>query len=316
MNEQESSPSGRGLLLVVLAAGFWSTSGLFINWVADGSGISPWSLAFWRDLGTFSVLLAGLLLFKPALLRVRRRDLAWLAAMGAITIGSFHVLWNTSVLYAGVAVATVLQSNAPIFVILLAWLLWREPFTGRKIIAIVLAFIGTLFIARLDRLGGSQLNLVGVLAGMVGAINYSTLSLFGKKLTGSYSPWTVLTYAFGFGALLLLPFQWNQPLPWPLPGPVLAAYAGLIFVPTVTGFALYTTALRRLPAGVAAIVATLEIPFAAVTSYLALGETMDRWQGLGALLVVSGVVLVSDGRRRLAPSRSWQRIARSLARSR
>jgi drug/metabolite transporter (DMT)-like permease len=44
---------------------------------------------------------------------------------------------------------------------------------------------------------------------------------------------------------------------------------------------------------VAAIVATTEVPFAAVVSYLALGERLDAWQVLGAVLVIGGVILLS-----------------------
>jgi drug/metabolite transporter (DMT)-like permease len=88
MGEQAGS-KGIGLLLVVLATVCWSTSGLFISLIVSGSGISPWGLAFWRDLGTFTCLLVGMLLLgSRERLRVKRRDLPWLAAMGAISISA------------------------------------------------------------------------------------------------------------------------------------------------------------------------------------------------------------------------------------
>lgn len=190
----------QGILLVILATFCWGTSGLFISLVLHGSNVSPLGLAFWRDLSTFTCLFSGLALFRPKLLRVQRRDLPWLAVMGALSIGFFHVMWNMAVLINGVSVATVIQANAPIFVTLMAWLLWREPLTGRKISAVALAF---------------------------------------------------------------------------------------------SGFALYTTALQRLPASVAAIVATMEVPFAAIISYAALGERLEMGQVLGAVLVSSGVLWLS-----------------------
>jgi drug/metabolite transporter (DMT)-like permease len=259
-----------------------------------GSGISPWGLAFWRDLGTFSSLLVLVALFQPGIrLKVRRRDLPWLAAMGAISIGLFHVMWNTAVLLNGVSVATVIQANAPIFVTFMAWLLWREPLTWGKIGAIVLAFLGTVLISRLDGLGTTQVTLFGLLVALGAALAYGGFSLFGKKLVGDYSPWTILVYVFGFGALTLLPFQVGTAIPWPVPIPVLGFFAGLVLVSTISGFALYTTGLRRLQASIAAIVATTEVPFASFVSYVALGERLDGWQILGAILVVGGVLLLS-----------------------
>jgi len=245
-------------------------------------------------LGTFTCLLVGMIVLgSGSELRVKRRDLPWLAAMGTISIGLFHVMWNMAVLINGVSVATVIQANAPIFVTVMAWLLWREPLTRRKIIAIALAFVGTVLISRLDGLGTTQITLFGLVIALAAAFAYGGFSLFGKKLAGDYSSWTILLYAFGFGALILLPFQIRVAIPWPLPPQVVGYYVALIFLSTISGFALYTNGLRRLQASVAAIVATTEVPFAAAVSYIALGERLDGWQILGTVLIVSGVVLLS-----------------------
>jgi drug/metabolite transporter, DME family len=286
---------GQGLILVALATAFWATSGLFINRIVSQSDVSPLGLAFWRDLATFICLLVGVALFRPKLLRVAWRDLPWLAAMGSVSIGFFHALWNVSILSNGVSVATVLQSNAPVFVAVMAWFLWREPLTARKIGAVGLALAGTVLISRLDGFGGEQITLYGLLIGLATAVTYGSFSLFGKKLTGSYDPWTILVYVFGFATLALLPFQLasGAAVPWPVPVTALGFFAALVLLTTIGGFALYTSGLRRLQAGVAAIVATLEVPLAAVMSYIALGERLDGWQLLGALLVVSGVILLT-----------------------
>jgi drug/metabolite transporter, DME family len=284
-----------GVILVALATTLWATSGLFINRIVAVSAISPLGLAFWRDLATFICLAVGVALVRPRLLRVAWRDLPWLAAMGSISIGFFHALWNVSVLTNGVSVATVVQSNAPVFVAVMAWLLWREALTGRKIGAIFLALAGTVLISRLDGFGGEQITLVGLLIGLATAVTYGAFSLFGKKLTGSYDPWTILVYVFGFATLALLPFQLasGAPLPWPVPATALAAFVSLVLLTTIGGFALYTAGLKRLQASVAAIVATLEVPLAALMSYFLLGERLDGWQLLGAVLVVSGVILLT-----------------------
>jgi DME family drug/metabolite transporter len=283
-----------GLLLVVLATACWSTSGLFVSLVVKGSGISPWGLAFWRDLGTFTCLLVGMLLLSPhQRLRVKRRDLPWLAATGAISIGLFHVLWNMAVLINGVSVSTVIQANAPVFVTVMAWLLWREPLTWRKFTAIGLALVGTLLISRLDGLGATQVTLFGLLIALGAAFAYGGFSLFGKKLVGDYTSWTILLYAFGFGALVLLPFQIRTAIPWPFSLRLFGSYTALVLLSTISGFAFYITGLRRLQASVAAIIATIEVPFAAIISYVILLERLGRWQILGAVLVVSGVMLLT-----------------------
>jgi drug/metabolite transporter, DME family len=282
-----------GFILVVLATLSWSTSGIFINWVVGDGNFTAVSLAFWRDLTTFLVLFGGIALIKPGLLRVAKRDLPWLAVMGMVSIGSFHVLWNMNVLVNGAAIATVLQSNAPIFVTLIAWMVWREPLSWRKITAIILAVLGTVLISRLDQLGGMHLTVNGIVVGLLSAITYGTFSIFGKRLSGTYNMWTILVYVFGFATLTLLPFQIGSSLPWPLPLEAGISFAVLILIPTIGGFGLYTLALKRLQASVAAITATTEVPFAAVLAFFLLSERLDVWQIMGALLVIGGVILLS-----------------------
>lgn len=293
------------LLMVVIAAGLWASSGLWVGMAVTRSSISPAALAFWRDAATFVVLLTGLAVWRPGLLRVQRRDLPALAGMGVFSIGIFHVLWNLSVLADGIALATVLQYLSTILVPLAAWVLWREPLTRRLVIAGALALAGILLMAGLSgaEAGGTvQLTTQGILIGIVSACGYGSMSLFGKSLTGRYNPWTVLTYAFGFGAFTLLIWQLATGGPTPLPRPAWPPFAALVFLPTVSGFGLYTIALRRLRAGVAAIAAATEMLFAAILAYAFAGERLGLGQIAGALLIVGGVVLLAmAGNARVRP---------------
>jgi drug/metabolite transporter, DME family len=287
-----------GFGLVILATAFWSTAGLFITVTVEGSTITPLGLAFWRVFSTFLCLFAALLIVRPRLLRVARGDLPWLIGMGALAVGIFQVLWILAVLMNGVSVSTVLQCNAPVFVTLMAWVIWREPLTWRKWAAIGLAFAGTLLIARPTTAGSIHITLIGLLISLGSAFAYGAITLFTKKLTGRYNPWTILAYSFGFAALALLPFQFGRPLPQQITPQAWGAFIGLVLLTTIGGYTSYALGLRHLQASVASIVAMTEVPFAALIGYFFLGERMDAVQILGALTVVSGVVLLSLGSKR------------------
>jgi len=276
--------------LVILATAFWATGGIFITQVIRGSNLSPTNLAFWRDLSTFTVLFTSIAIFRRDLLKVMKRDLPWLIGMGIFSIGLFHVLWNTSVITNGMAIATVIQCNAPIFVTIMARLIWKEPLAPFKILAIVLSTLGTILIVNLEGFDGAKLTAVGIVVGLASAFAYGSVSLFGKKLSGDYSPWTILTYAFGIGTLTLLPFQLASPSASLMP--VIGSFAKLIFITTLSGYLLYFIGLRNLPASVASILSTSEVPFAALMAYLFMQEEMTGWQMVGAMLVVVGVILV------------------------
>jgi drug/metabolite transporter, DME family len=283
-----------GYLLVLTAAAAWSTSGLFIRWTVASSGVSALSLAFWRDLTTFACLLLGLVLLKPGSLRVERRDLPWLAGMGAVGVGAFHVLWNLTILQIGYAAATVLLYFSPAFVSLMAWLIWHEPLTRFKILAIVMTLAGCVLVAGREQLTAVQLTAGGLILGLVTAMAYGSFSLFGRPVARRYAPWTVLAYGFGFGALALLPFQFAAPLPpWPVPTSGWIWFAGLVFVATILPFGAYLAALKWLPVSVASILAASEVAFGALIGYVVFGEGLEGWQIVGAALVVGGVVLIA-----------------------
>lgn len=62
--------------------------------------------------------------------------------------------------------------------------------------------------------------------------------------------------------------------------------------PTVVGFGLYNVSHARLPSSVVNLILTLELPMAAVTAYLLLGERFSRLQVWGGLATLAGVAVV------------------------
>lgn len=294
-SETRPDPIGSGAVLA--AAACWATSGVFVKLFGQAVTISALSLAFWRDLVTFAVLLLGVGIFRPNWLRVRRSDLVWLAALG-VSLGTFHVFWNLGVFLNGAAVATVQQAAMPAIVAVVAWLAWRESLTRAKILAILCTMAGTVLVSGVDFSANSGIEPGSLLVGLGIPVTYAAWNLFGKRVRQQCRPFTVLTYAFGFGALVLLPLQFFTPQPSRVPIAAWPWFAGLIGLATLTGFALYTYALGRLPAGVASVLAMTEIAFVALYAYLLLGERLTTIQTLGAILVAGGAALLASPRQR------------------
>ncbi len=285
-------PRAAGYLAVLLATACWGSSGIWVQFIVEASGVAALPLAFWRDLTTFLVLFLGLRLLSPAWLSVKKQDLKWLVGLGA-SLGVFHVFWNLGVLLNGPAVATVQQAAMPAIVGIAASLIWGEPLTVRKVGAIILTFVGTVLVSGVNILGEADLTLGGFLVGLGIPFAYAAWNLFGKRVRRSYNPVTILTYGFGFGALILLPFQFFSPQPWPVTVQAGLWFAGLIGVATILAFVAYTFALGHLQASVASILAMAEIPIVAVYAYVLLGDRMTVDQILGASLVVAGVLMLS-----------------------
>jgi drug/metabolite transporter (DMT)-like permease len=285
---------------VLISAVTWGTSGIFIRFVLDNTVISPLALAFCRDLVTFLSLLLILLVVRPSLLRIERRHIKHLAGLGCLSLGVFHVLWNLGVTMNGVAVSTVQQAVMPIIVAVAGTLIWKEAFTLRKGLAIGLTLLGAVLISGLVRTGMGGGRTPGILIGFAIPVTYAMYSLFGKTLTGYYHPLTILTYGFAFAVLTLLPLQFFTEQPRQVDIATVLWIGGLVFVSTIFPFAIYTLALRWLQVGVAGILCMMEIPFAALYSFLLLGERLNPVQYVGAFTVIVGVVLLNLGADRRA----------------
>ena len=227
-------------------------------------------------------------------MRIARRDLLPLAVLGAISIGVFHVLWNYAVVMVPVAVATVQNYTAPVFVVLFAWVLWHERPNRRQTPSLMLAFLGCLLVTGAYNVANAQLTWRGLLVGLGTGATYGLFTIIGKDVLKRYDSWTVLTYAFGFAALTLFILQ---------PGAAASMFAmptgawlwviTLVLASTVTGFGLYARGLKYLSASAASITATLEPVIATGFAFALLGQVIEPVQMLGGALVIAAVILLA-----------------------
>ncbi len=292
----------RGYALVAGAAVLWGTLGIFFKAII-GWGLTPLALAFFRAGLSFLFLTAALALTRPAALRIARRDLPFFAAFGIISIGIFYTVYATAVDLTTMATGAVLLYTAPAFVTLFAWRLYGEPLDRRKLAALAMTFAGSALVARAYDLGQLRLNAPGVLFGLAAGLTYALYSIFGKRALQTYQPVTVVTYALGFGALCLLPFQSARSLaPAAAPSPLWLWLVVLALVPTVGSFSLYTAGLHHIQASIASIVAMLEPVTAAALSFLVLHERFTPTQALGGVLILAGVFLLSVRSARVEPA--------------
>lgn len=278
--------------MVIAAAASWGMAGIFVHTFLSSSTGSPVSLAFWRDLTAFSGLFFYTLFTCPQNLRIKRRDIPWLISMG-IFLGGFHVFYNQSVMQNGAAVTTVLQAAMPAVVTAAAFYLWNEEVTGKKILSMVLIFLGTFLASGMNVSSLGPVNMAGLIAGFGVPVFYAGWSLCGKNLVATYGTPACLSIAFGVAALILLPFQPFTEAPLPINRMMVLAFAGLMIISTFGAFSFYLMGLNHLPAGIASILVMSEIFFAGICARVFLGERMSGIQLSGTALVMAGVLFLS-----------------------
>jgi len=302
-----------GYLTTIAAALVWASTSPGIKYLLEAQQVPALAIAFWRDVFMAAACFAGLLLFRPALLHINKRELRSMAAIGAISIGIYHALWVLSIVLNGAAVAVVMIYTFPTFVTLGAWLLFGERIRWQQVLALAIALLGCGLLVRAYDPAVLRVSWLGTLVGLSTGIAYAGYVLFSQRSVESHSPWTSLAYTMLFGALALLilwvalgslgvtaerPSQIVSSV-----GASAAPWLGLLALalgPTLGGYALFTIALRYIPGRVASIVVMLEAPVSVLLSVALLGERLEWPQSVGMTLILLGAclpaLLSADGR--------------------
>ena len=280
------------MLAVGAAASIWGTLGYFAK-ILYAEGVSFEALVAVRaSVGWAAMLLFMLLARGVGNLRVAWRDFLFLVPLGLIGIGVFYLLYFFTVRESTVGTAAILLYSSPAFVSLLAWVFLRETLGVLRVLALALTFGGIFLVVGGYDPEALEVGPLVLATGLLSGLTYGLYSIFGKPVARHLDPAVILSYALGFGAVLLVLFA--LPTLDTLVDLTLGSYALLLMlavVHTSLAFGLYTVGLKRLDAGQAAIVATVEPVVAGAIGVALLGETLTAPKILGALLVLAGAAL-------------------------
>jgi DME family drug/metabolite transporter len=276
---------------VLLAAICFGTTGTA---QAVGPGGSPVAV------GAARIVLGGLLLALVARgMRVRMPRIGAALIGMATAVAVYQLSFFAAVKLTGVAVGTVVAiGTGPAAAGALGLLVNGERLSARWAQATILAAIGVLLLAG-D--GGASVDLTGVALAVTSGIGYATYTVLSKRmLDAGEAPEGVMAAGFGGAGVLLLPaLVVAGPGFLGTPGG-LAMAAYLAAVPTALAYVLFSRGLRQMSSGETATLVLAEPLTAAVLGVVALGEHPSPTAGIGALLVLAGLlVLAAPGRRRL-----------------
>ena len=276
---------------ILVAAAFWGTIGLWNRGLME-SGVSPTSIVPVRNFGGMLVLTVLFAVRDRSVFRVKREHIKYFFGTGVVSVLLFTCCYFTCQKVCSLAVASILLYTAPSFVVIMSAILWKEPVTKKKLLALVLTLVGCACVCGLFS-GGLSVTLVGVLLGLGSGFFYSLYSIFGRYALAHYEPMTVTVWTFifaGSASLLLarpaeLAASFAHPSTWGLA-------VGLVVVSTVLPYVFYTWGLARVEAGKASIMASLEPVVAALVGVMVFGEPMSAMTLAGIVLVLSGVVIL------------------------
>lgn len=281
-----------GTAYMLLAGAFWGSAGIFVRHF-NTAGLGTMEIVWFRNL--FGLLFVGgyLALFHRELLRFRLKDLWCIAGTGLGSVFLMNVTYYTAMQYASLAVVGVLLYTAPIFVMLLSALFFKEPLTKRKLVALALVFVGCALVSGIG--GDSQVSTPGLFWGLSAGFTYAIYPIFSRLcLRRGYNTWTITFWAFVFCFLASCLFcDWNKVcMVWTQPQEMVWAVA-LGVITNVLPYVFYGLGLETMETGRAAILASVDPVVAALFSVLLFHEPMGVSSAIGMLLVLSAITVLS-----------------------
>ena len=161
------------------------------------------AVAFWRCALGVVVLLPSALVRRE---RFPRGKVLYVGLASGVALGAHFGFWIVSLDYTSVAASVVLVSNTPVFVAILAYLIFGEKTSPLSFAGILVALAGTTVIAQ-DGSAGSAATFGNALA-LLGAVTFTVYVLVGRSQRSAAEPVGVLPYSivlYSAAAVALLP---------------------------------------------------------------------------------------------------------------
>ncbi len=252
-----------------------------------------WTSAFWRMVIAQLVFVPWALASRPTHARTPSRAAIRDAIIAGVFFAADLALFNTAVMVSSAANATLLGTNAPIFVALGAWLLYRDRPTRRFWAGFVVSFLGMIAIVGTDVIRHPHLGLGDAFA-VGGAACYAGYLLYVRRsrqeidaltfsaISGVAASVTLLVICLVIGT----PLRGYSAQSW-------WALIGLALVTQVVGHLSVAYALGRLPVSRTSIALLGQAPLTAVLAVPLLGEPLTALQIVGGALVLAGIYVVN-----------------------
>lgn len=281
----------KGVGLIMLAALCWGISGGIAN-ILINKGWDPFVISFYRGA------IALICFFFWFLLRPRLNWITsirfhiWSLLAGVGVAGNF-TFYYLSIEAASVAIAVTLMYTAPVFVLLISFLLGKEKSTWFKWGCILVVVIGIILLTGAYNTESISAGFLGTAAGIGSGLSY-VLFIFGFKNASSIGKiQTALTGAFLSFNLILFVFMDKKEaagvltsgdIPWFLLLGILGAGISFIF---------YFNGIRQTAPTTASMAAMIEPVTASLFGVLIIGNYLTVIQLLGMVLILVTVTLFS-----------------------
>lgn len=274
-----------GILLIAISAASFGTLAIFGRY-AYADGMDTFTVLFLRFTISASIMTIILLLRKEPF--PHGRILLQLIGMGALGYVGQSFMYLTAINYASAGLVALLLYLYPFFVMILSAIVFREHITRLKVIALILALVGTAL--TVDPNGGQ---LIGALMAVTAAAIYSVYIIVGtnvmKHVSSVQSSMVIFASAgFVFGILTAIkgPHLPTSNAGW-------FAMSGIVLIATIIPVVTFLAGLEMIGPTNAAMLSTLEPVVTVLLAAWLFQEKLNTISLLGGGLILVAVLLLT-----------------------
>ena len=267
-----------------------------------GRLISPLAIFTLRSVGA-GALFWLISLFTPKE-KVEKKDYVRIFAASMLGFFVCQVTFLMGIPHITPMDCSVLSAISPIYTMIIAAIVLKEPITWQKAGGVIISFAGIIYliVSRSSAAGTAETSLFGILMLIFNSLSFSMYLGIFKPLISKYSVVTFMKWIFLFAFVVSAPFSAWEIATLDLsaiPAIQLAELAYLIFCATFITYFLIPVGQKRIRPTLVSMYSYVQ-PIIAIAISITVGMEMLTWQKvIAAIMVFGGVVVVSYSKSRV-----------------
>ena len=251
-------------------------------------------------------LLAGMILFWILSIfvkteKVDSKDYIKLCGAAFFSTTLNQILFVNGVALTSPVDASLCTSTLPIWTMLMAAAVLKEPLTGKKITGVFLGLSGALLLilSGSGKVSGNSSNVLGDILCLGSQMSYAVYLVFFQYIIRKYSPLALMKWKYLFGALMLVPFSFGaiSNISWSeFSAGEWGSLAYVLLCGTFLAYLIVPIGQRTLRPTVVAMYNYLQPVCAAIIAILLGQDSVTLFKVIAVVLIFTGVMMVNRSR--------------------
>lgn len=283
----------KGVLIAAISAILFGSSGL-IQKPLYADNVYPLNVLTVAYFIGSIVLFTYLFFFKgKKFLIVPKESIKHIIIHSLFGMVAVTVSFSFSIKLLDVSISTMLLYTYPVIVSVYSVLVLKENVSFTKILCIIGTLLGSMLVLNIFNIN-NNFPKIGIIIGVFSAFAYAFLNLYGDKLLKyNLNPLTIVFYNVCITFLTLIIINHKLLFNLNVLNAKIVISAGLLSVvcQIIPMFLLYV-AIRLIGPVLTSIITPIEIPAAALLSFIFLGENISLIQWIGIIIVLLCILLI------------------------